>query len=175
MTVTSRRLPALALLLALGACGLTPRGGGQEFPAAAAPRFDPMAFFTGRLKGEGRLNKLFSAATAVRVDSTGHVEDGVLHLAQVIHEGEKPARRREWTMREVSPGRYRGALDDAVGPVTLEATGNRLHIAFTMKGGLPVEQWLTLSPDGRTANNILKVRKFGLTVAVLSETIRKAD
>lgn len=175
MIVTPRALPALALLLVLGACGLAPRADGPEIPAAATPRFDPMVFFTGRLEGKGQLNKLFSPATTVRVESIGHVEDGVLHLAQVVHEGEKPERRRAWTLREVGPGRYRGALDDATGPVTVETTGNRLHIAFTMKGGFPAEQWLTLSPDGRTAQNILTVRKFGLTVAVLAESIRKVE
>jgi hypothetical protein len=35
-----------------------------------------------------------------------------------------------------------------------------------------VDQWLTLSPDARVAQNRLIVRKLGMTVATLGETIR---
>ena len=41
------------------------------------------------------------------------------------------------------------------------------------EGRLPTDQWLTLAPDGQSAHNILIVRKFGVTVAVLDETIRR--
>ena len=42
-----------------------------------------------------------------------------------------------------------------------------------MKGGLPTEQWLTLAADGRSAHNIMVVRKFGLRIALLDEEIRR--
>ena len=42
-----------------------------------------------------------------------------------------------------------------------------------MKGGLSTEQWLVVSPDGQRATNILKVCKFGITVAILSENIER--
>ena len=42
-----------------------------------------------------------------------------------------------------------------------------------MKGGLEVRQQLALQSDGRTILNRLSVRKFGLEVAYLDETIRK--
>ncbi len=109
----------------------------------------------------------------MRVVSDGTVEDGTLHLVQTVQEGGKPPRQRTWTMRETSPGHYRGTLSDARGAVTGEAEGNRLHLSFTMKGGFPTEQWLTLSPDGHRAHNVMKVRKLGLTVGVLVEDIRK--
>ncbi len=56
--------------------------------------------------------------------------------------------------------------------MTGEAVGNRLHLAFRMRGGMMVDQWLTLSPDARVAQNRLIVRKLGMTVATLGETIR---
>lgn len=170
------RAPALlASLLMLGACVATPDIDAEAPTAAAQPRFDPLRFFEGRLEGRGRLDTIFASPVDILVESDGRVEGGTLHLTQVIHEGDKLARTRRWVIREISPGRYSGTLTDAEGAVTGRTIGNRLHLAFTMDGGLPTEQWLTLSPDGRRAYNVLTVRKFGLPVAKLAEDIRKLD
>jgi hypothetical protein len=75
----------------------------------------------------------------------------------------------------VGPGRYTGTLSDADGPVTGLVTGNRLRLSFRMRGGMDVDQWLTLAPGGRWARNVLRVSKFGMTVATLDETIRKRN
>lgn len=164
-------VPVLALSLALTGCATTPQGYAPAIAPAASPHFDPLAFFTGELEGKGRLKKAFSGIETTLVESRGAVENGTLRLVQVVREGNKPARTREWTIRQVGPDRYEGTLTDAASPVTIETRGNRLHIAFTMKGGFPTEQWLTLSPDGSRAHNVLIVRKFGLRVAVLTEDI----
>jgi hypothetical protein len=58
--------------------------------------------------------------------------------------------------------------------VTGVVAGNRLHLSFRMRGGMDVDQWLTLAPGGRSAKNVLRVRKFGVTVAALDETIRRS-
>lgn len=118
---------------------------------------------------------VFSGSRPTLVRSSGQVSGGVLRLTQEVTEGEKRPRMREWLIREVSPGRYAGTLSDAAGPVSGESAGNRLHLSFPMKGGFAAEQWLTLAPDGRRAWNVLKVRKFGITVAVLGEDIRRLD
>ena len=144
-------------------------------PVAAVPQFDVFAFFDGRLEGRGRLAKIASATVPIEVDSTGRIQGGRLHLFQTIREGDKRPRTREWIIRQVAPGRYTGTLTDAEGEVRGEAAGNRLRLRFTMHGGLPVEQWLTLSPDGRRAYNVLTVRKFGVPVARVAEDIRKRD
>ncbi|HEY7805840.1 MAG TPA: DUF3833 family protein [Croceibacterium sp.] len=167
-------LPLLLALAALSACAGAPRLDAPPIAAAAQPRFDALAFFTGRSEGLGRLSKVFSRTVPTRVESEGRVVGGVLHLTQVVQEGNKPARTREWAIREDRPGHYTGTLTEAAGAVTGETVGNRLHLAFRLKsGGLPVEQWLTLSPDGLRAYNVLTVRKLGVTVAVLSEDIRR--
>lgn len=162
-----RRLAALALTLALP--------GSPPVLAAAPARYDPAVFFSGRTQGIGQLKVIFRKAVPVRVEGTGHVEDGVLVLSQVIHEDRKPARTRLWRIREISPGRYTGTSSDAKGPVTGDVTGNRLHLAFTANDGMTHEQTLTFAADGRSAHNVLKVRKVGLVVARLEETIRKLD
>ena len=163
------------LALLATACVGVPDIDATQPPAASTPRFDVFAFFNGRLDGRGRLAKIASATVPVRVDSTGRIEGGRLHLSQTIRQGDKPPRTREWIIRQVAPGRYTGTLTDAEGAIQGAVTGNRLRLTFTMNGGLPVEQWLTLSPDGRRAYNVLTVRKFRLPVARLAEDIRKLD
>lgn len=74
-----------------------------------------------------------------------------------------------------APGHYVGTLTDASGPVTGNVTGNRLDSRFRMKTGLRVEQVLDLSPDRKSAHNRLTVRKFGMVVVTLDETICKVD
>jgi len=142
---------------------------------APGRRFDPRVFFDGRSRGEGRLKVVFRAARLVHVRSEGHREGPTLVLEQrVAEEGERP-RTRTWRIREVAPGRYAGTLSDAAGPVSGATQGNRLHLWFRMKGGLKADQWLTLAPDGCSAHNLMKVRKLGVVVATLDETIRRTD
>ena len=113
-----------------------------------------------------------SSSEQTTVHGTGYVENDTLVLEQTVEEGEKPAKRRSWRIRRDAYGHYSGSLTDAIGPITGDVEGNRLHLAFRMKGGLPTEQWLTLAADGRSAHNILVVTKEGLRVAVLDEDIR---
>ncbi|WP_374129693.1 DUF3833 family protein [Sphingomonas sp. 28-62-20] len=163
-------MPILAL--ALAGCVATPRIG----PVAAAPAFVPNDFFSGRSEGTASLKVIFRSAVPVRVESLGSINaDGALVLDQTVFEGDKPPRQRHWLIRRTGPNRYAGTLSDATSPVIGEVTGNRLHLGFGMKGGMHAQQWLTLAPDGQSAHNIMVVRKFGLTLAVLDETIRKID
>jgi hypothetical protein len=145
-------------------------------PPPTAQAFDAIRFFSGRTQGQGVLKVALRSPTTIRVESRGRVEtDGTLSVRQSVWEGDKAARTREWRIRELSPGRFAGTLSDAAGPVLGEAAGNRLHLRFRMKGGLDAEQWLTLAPDGRSASNVMRVKKFGLVVASLDEAIRKLD
>ena len=171
-------MPSLRLLLPavlLAGCATLPPFTTPPVALAEQPRFDPLVFFEGRLVGEGRLDTVMSGTVPVRVESEGRIEGGALHLTQTIHEGDKPPRTREWTMRRAGPGRITGTLTDAEGPVAGTIEGNRLHLSFAMEDGLRAEQTLTLAPDGRTASNAMTVRMMGVTVAALSETIRKVE
>lgn len=163
----------LAGALALTACGASPEMGAY---VADGPRFVPERFFAGRGHGEATLKVILRRRVPVRVESEGRVaRDGTLVLDQTIREGDKPARIRQWRIRDVGGGRYTGTLTDAVGPVTGTATGNRLTLRYTMRGGMKVRQALYLTPDGRAARNRLTVSKFGLRVAVLDERITKDE
>ena len=45
--------------------------------------------------------------------------------------------------------------------------------SFAMKGGLKAEQWLYLKRGGQVAKNVMVIRKFGIPVARLTETITR--
>lgn len=161
---------AAAVSLAMTGCGTA-----ILLPADTGARLDPMTFFAGRTSGEARLDKVGSGPVRVSVDSIGRRQGNALVLDQVIREGEKPPRSRRWTMRPVGPDLYSGTLTDAAGPVSVRVEGPRAYIAYTMKNGMTVEQQLALQPDRRTVLNHLRVKKFGIEVAELTETIRKRD
>ncbi|TCP96076.1 uncharacterized protein DUF3833 [Sphingomonas sp. PP-F2F-A104-K0414] len=165
-----RAAASAALALFLASCAGAPRAA----TASAAPPFIAEHFFAGRLDGVGTLKIVLHTPASTHVTSVGHAgADGVLALDQHIEQQGKPARDRQWRIRPLGNGRYTGTLTDASGPVTGETQGNRLHLHFPMKGGMRVDQWLTLSADGQVAQNHLIVRKLGVTVATLEETIRK--
>jgi hypothetical protein len=160
-----------AAFLALALTGCT----SIRLPAAEQASLDPIAFFTGHSHGTGTLKVVLSGSVPIAVESVGLPEPGGLLLRQTIHEGDKPPRVREWRIRRLAPNRYTGTLTEAEGLVALTTRGPRALIRYRMKDGLAVEQQLALQADERTILNDLRVSKWGVRVARLRETIRKAD
>jgi hypothetical protein len=142
-------------------------------PAEAA--FDPVEFFRGRTQGEGTLKILFQPAKTLRVDSLGFADkDGTLVIKQVIDEPGKPPRTRYWRLKQIAPGRFAGTLTDAASPVRIEQTGDAVRIRYRAKDNLNFDQ--TLTPSGpKTVRNRMTIKRFGLVVARVDETIRKLD
>lgn len=167
-------LELLCLALPLAACVTPPEHAGL---AQAQPEFSPSAFFTGRTVGEGTLRVLIAGTSHTHVVGHGQVEpDGTLVLVQRIERGDEPPQTRTWHIRQAGDAQhYTGTLSTAEGPVTGEVEANRLHLRFIADGGLDTEQWLYLQPGSQVALNRMVVRKFGLQVAVLEETIRKEE
>lgn len=163
-----------ALLLApltLAACvGLPHRDA-----VAPAPAFDAFAFFDGHTKGTGVFRRVMGHSTPTLVDGHGHVEGDTLVLDQTISGEGTKARTRQWRMRRDGAGGYTGTLTDATHGIAGQVEGNRLHLAFTFKGGFATQQWLALAADGRSAHNVMVVRKLGVVVAVLDEDIAKVE
>lgn len=145
--------------------------------AAAAPPaapFDPVAFFTGPTEGAGRLKKVMAGSHKTRVRSHGSVRaDGALVLEQTVEEEGEPDRTRRWVLRRTAPGAFSGTISDAKGPVSVSVAGATMTVRYTMTTGIAVAQTVTVAPGGRTARNLMKFRKFGVTVATLDEVIRK--
>lgn len=163
------KVAPLLLPLVLAGCATSVR-----LPADSGTKFDPIAFFTGRSQGQGTLRQPFSPARQLQVDSFGRPDGrGGLILSQVIRQEGKQPRTRTWTIRPAGPNLYTGTLTDAVGPVTVTTRGPRAQVRYEMRDGLEVEQQLALQADGKTLLNRLEVRKWGVRVARVEETIRK--
>lgn len=166
----------LALLLAaFAAVGCRAESLSPEL-ASATPVFAAERFFAGKTRGDGSLKIMLRSAESVRVEGNGWIDpDGTLVLEQIVQRGTRAPQKRQWRFRNAGPGRYEGTLTDAGGPVRGEVRGNMLHLNYRMKGGEQAEQWIYLQPDGRTALNRMAIRKYGMVVARLDETIRKVD
>jgi len=142
--------------------------------AAAQQQIDPFEFFEGRTENSATVKVMLKKPFRSRTVGHGKIEpDGSLTMVQTVTQEGKPPRQRRWRVRKLAPGRYTAAMSDAVGPVAIEKVGNRYRFRFKMKGQLAVEQWLTPLPGGRSASNIVKVRKMGVTVATTEGVIRK--
>lgn len=140
----------------------------------AAVRFDPVAFFTGPTASEGTLSQIFSSTKTTRVTTFGVPQaDGGMVLQQDVRIGDQPVRHRVWRLRETSPGRYAGTISDAATDVEGRLEGNTLTLTYTMENNLGVHQVITARPGGQVADNVMRIRRFGITVARLRETIRK--
>ena len=119
---------------------------------------------------------MFGPPQSVQVRGFGRMDpSGTLILDQDVAQGVKPLKKRQWKMRPLGGGRYAATLSDATGPVLGVAQDNTWRLEFPAKGGLHIGQVLILAPDGRSASNRLTIRKFGIVVAVLNETITRID
>ena len=165
-----RPLPLL-LALALTACvpGFP--------PARPAPRpvFDPIAFFSGQTRGEGRLSIVFRSPSRFAVDGSGRIApDGSVILDQRIHRLGRTPQRRQWRIARIGPGRYAASLSSADGPVSAAVDGNLLRLDFREKG-LAVHQEIVLDADGRSARNRMTLSKLGIPIAAVEETILRLE
>lgn len=153
-----------AVVLALASSG----------PAQTLRPFDPVAFFTGVTEGRGELRQLLGKAQKTSTHSVGRVDkDGWLILDQKVMVEGDPVRQRRWRLKQTAPGKYRGTLSDAKGPVEVDMRGGQVHIRYVMKGNIKVEQELSPQPGGRSVINRGTFRKFGMKVAIMKERIDK--
>jgi hypothetical protein len=136
----------------------------------------PERFFVGRSEGQGTVRVILSGSHGFRVQSRGRMErSGALILDQRIEEEGKAPRNRTWRLVRSGGNRFTGTLSDARGPVTGELSGNVLRIRYRSGEGPHVEQWITFAANGRTAQNRMTFKRFGVVVARVEETIRKID
>ena len=144
--------------------------------AASAQAFDPLTFFTGRTRGDGTLKILLRTPVPIHIQSKGNPDGkGGMTLDQTIHEGSKAPRDRRWVLRPTSPTTMVGTITDTPGKVRGRLKGKDLILDYGMKGGMKAHQVLTIQPGGRTVINRMTVRRFGIIVARVEETIRKLD
>lgn len=150
--------------------------------AAAAPaagsgkaELDLVQFFIGRTQGENEVRIAFRKPVRQLVQSVGRrASNGDLLLVDTIREAGKPVKTRRWLMRPDGPNRYTGTMSEAVTPVKVVIEGARATLRYSVKGGIKVEQTLTMR-DRRTVVNHVAARKLGVRLGRLDGTIRKLD
>jgi hypothetical protein len=160
-------LKAVLAIVALAAAGAV---AAWSMPS---DNFDPVDFFAGRSHGEGTLHELMKGGKPISVDSVGRVNrEGMLVLDQTVRVAGDPVKRRQWRLRPTREG-WSGTLTDAEGKVSATREGESIRIRYKMADGLKVEQLLTPRPGGGAVDNQMKIKKFGIVVARLNETIVK--
>ncbi len=168
-----KRLLVVGVMVSLGS---GPADARPDRLASATPHFDVAAFFSGRTEGTGRLKVILRQARTVHVHGSGTIgASRELFLNQIVEQEGKPAARRTWSISALGDDRYGGSLTGATAPIRGNVSGNCLHLELKLRGGLMAEQWLYLQPGGRVAINRMSIRKMGIQVARLDETIRKID
>lgn len=146
----------------------------QAQASATATRFDPAAFFTGRTTSQGTLKQILSSTKTTRVSTFGtRQRNGDMVLEQDVTIGDQPTRHRTWRLRETSPGQFSGTISDAADDLAGTLDGDSLTLTYTMDNHLRVHQVITVNRDGQSASNVMRIRRFGITVARLTETIQR--
>ena len=142
--------------------------------AGAQQNQDPLQFFVGSTESIGSMRILMRRPYRTNSVGTGVMRaDGSLELVQRVMDAGAQQKDRRWLIRQVGPGRFSGTMSEAVGPVYVEEIAGKYRIRLKMKGNLSVEEWVTPDPRGRSATTKLKVRKFGIQVAMSEGIIRK--
>lgn len=142
--------------------------------ASAERLSDPLSFFEGRTESTATVKVMTKKPYHSRSIGKGEIrKDGALHLVQRVEDEGKAPYERRWVIRQVSPGRFSGTMNEATGPVTVEEMGGGYRFRFKMKGSVSVEQWLTPLPGGKAARSKVTIRKFGMTVGKSEGMVRK--
>ena len=175
----SARLRIAVLLLSswvtVGCSSLPP----QKF-ADAGPRFDPQAFFTGRVHSWGVFeNRDGQPVRRFTTASVGRREGDTLLLDQEFTYDDGHRQTRHWRIRRVDAHRFEATANDVVGTATGEAYGNAFRWEYTvaLQPGNPLydvllKQWMYLQADGRSMVNRATIRKLGVEVAQVTEYFR---
>jgi hypothetical protein len=161
------RLVSALLIVALSAAA----------PAAAAdtPKFDFVGFFIGRTHAESQIKVAFRKPVRHITDSVGRrAANGDLILLDQIKEDGKPKKERRWVVRRSGPNSFTAAMTEAQGPVQITIDGLEATIRYRMKGGIRVDQTLTMR-DRKTLSNHVAAKKLGVRLGRLDGTIRKLD
>lgn len=145
------------------------------------PVFKVEKYFSGSTQSWGVFEDRSGAPTRViETRTTGRMLGGVLQFEQDILIQGKEATHRSWLIRPLGGGRYEATGTGIVGTAKGEASGNVLHLSFTMDalpgnplGRVQMSQWLYLQGDGLTVINRATVKKGGVIIAQITEHFRK--
>ena len=158
----------LALCLSVVSVSAQTKEGSREFT--------PHNGFSGQSEGNGKLKLFFGKKRPFHVESHGSDQpDGTFRLDQTVTFQGQPSQQRTWLLKTDRQNHYTGTLSDAAGRVTGLTNGFILRLKYRLKGPLVMHQTLKLMPDGKTIDNVSKIKLLGITVGHLHETITRKD
>jgi len=137
----------------------------------AEPRMTLEDFFAGRTRAWGLFQDRFgNVRRQFTVDITGVWDDPAqqLELTENFHYDDGAEETRVWRIHKLDGSRYRATTDGLVGDAAIEAHGNAVNLAYTLKlpiGGktwaLDFDDWMFRQDDEVVINRAL-VKKWGL-------------
>jgi hypothetical protein len=177
----------VGLLVALGLAVLHSRtlGFRAQRPADFAgkgPAFDLRRHLSGPIQCEGVIYGPTGRVSARFVADMHGIWDGNRGvLKERFHYDSGRVQDREWTLELGNDGRVRATAPDVVGTGEGQSTGPAVRMLYRIRldreaGGhvLDVTDWMYLMENG-TIINRSQFRKFGIKVAELVATMRRAD
>lgn len=163
----------LGALAAVALVATAPAAASESAPGKG--KLDLPAFFTGKTHAEGEIKVGFKKPVRHITDTVGRRgSSGELILTDHIREDGKPPKTRRWVMRRSGPDSFTGTMTEAAGPVRIEVDGRQATIRYKMKGGISINQLLTMR-DERTLVNHVAAKKLGVRLGRLDGIIRKVD
>jgi catechol 2,3-dioxygenase-like lactoylglutathione lyase family enzyme len=173
----TRRVLSVAITCAI-ACSMSGCLSASPFhtQTAAAPQFEPEAFFRGATHGVGTLEQRGKAGRKLHVEGTGRWgADSVFRLDQKVVYDDGTTESRTWFLHRKGAQDYTGSLSDASGTIDGKADGNFFHLSYLVRQpAVYMDQVMYLQPDGRTVLNVATVSVLGVPWARLSETITRS-
>lgn len=150
--------------------------------AGTTPAFDPRRHLSGAMLSEGVIHGPAGRVTSRFVARmTGDWGNAGGTLAEEFRFASGERLNRCWTITETGPARFTATAPDIEGEAVGEVSGATLRMRYRLRLGeaagghvVSVTDWLYLAPDGAIINRS-EMRKFGIRVAELIATIRKAD
>jgi hypothetical protein len=148
--------------------------------SAEQPRLDLRQYFNGQTDAWGMFqDRSGKVIKRFHVLIDGRVEGSELILDEQFTYSDGTTQQRIWTLREISPGQWRGTAADVVGEAIGEVAGNALRWRYDLL--LPVDDsvyqvyfddWMYLL-DEQTLVNRSFMSKFGVELGQVTLFFRK--
>jgi hypothetical protein len=150
--------------------------------ALGGPAFDLRKHLNGALVCEGVLyGPMGRVSSRFVADMLGSWDGNKGHLVENFKYDSGTAQRREWFLTTGNDGKIKAEAADVIGIGQGEQMGSAMRLNYRIQlaqgaGGhvLDVTDWMYLLENGTLVNRS-QMRKFGIKVAELVATIRRAD
>ncbi len=184
-TLSLRQIFRCLLAGCFGLVGFSVPVNAASLPAGAFPAnmpdFDPMKFFTGHTRSWGVIeSRAGEPTTRIVTETWGKIVGGELRMEQDLFIEKKPRQHRSWRMRRIDAHHFEATANDVIGTAKGESRGNLFRWTFTLatKPGnalfnISMTQRMYGQPDEQTMINRDAVRKFGVTIAQVTEQFRR--